>query len=117
TVIRADVAGRAAGRVSYGSTGVTAPDGTVLGSERPFAEDVIVADLDVVRPANVGLGSGEGRAPGRRRAWMFGAAEIPPAGASPPAAAANCSSAGLSSSPVRSLRTRSHAWPTPTTRP
>src|SRR5262249_14444422 len=63
TVIRADVAGRAAGRVSHGSTGVTAPDGTVLGSTRPFAEGLIVADLDVVWRTDVGLGSGEGRMP------------------------------------------------------
>jgi predicted amidohydrolase len=63
TVIRADVAGRAAGRVSYGSTGVTAPDGTILRSTRPFAEDLIVTDLDVVRRTDVGLGGGEGRMP------------------------------------------------------
>jgi predicted amidohydrolase len=63
TVIRADVAGHAAGRLSYGSTGVTAPDGTVLGPTRLFAEDLIVADLDVARRTDVGLGGGEGRMP------------------------------------------------------
>ena len=47
TVIRADVAGRTAGRVSYGSSGIVAPDGTVLGAARPLVEDLVVAEVDV----------------------------------------------------------------------
>lgn len=44
-VIRADVAGRAADRVSYGSSGIVGPDGTVLQSARRLTEDLVVADL------------------------------------------------------------------------
>src|SRR5262245_25842919 len=47
TVIRADVAGRNAGRVSYGSSGIVGPNGTVLQSARPLAEDLLMAELDV----------------------------------------------------------------------
>ena len=47
TVIRADVAGRTAGRVSYGSSGIVAPNGTVLSAARPLIEDLVVAELDV----------------------------------------------------------------------
>jgi predicted amidohydrolase len=45
-VIRADVAGRAAGRVSYGSSGIVAPDGTVVRAARRLAEELLVADID-----------------------------------------------------------------------
>jgi predicted amidohydrolase len=46
TVIRADVAGRADGRVSYGSSGIVDPQGMVLRSAQRLSEDLIVADLD-----------------------------------------------------------------------
>ena len=51
-VIRADVAGRADGMVSYGSSEygsseIVEPDGTVLQSARRLHEDLIVADLDI----------------------------------------------------------------------
>lgn len=45
-VVRADVAGRADGLVSYGSSGIVGPDGRVLRSAQPFREDLLVADLD-----------------------------------------------------------------------
>ena len=45
-VIRADVAGRTAGLVSYGSSSVVDPDGTVLQSARRLIEDLLIADLD-----------------------------------------------------------------------
>jgi predicted amidohydrolase len=45
-VIRADVAGRTADRVSYGSSGIVDPDGTVLQSAQRLTEDLLVADLD-----------------------------------------------------------------------
>jgi len=45
SVIRADVAGRTADRVSYGSSSVVGPDGTVLQSARRLTEDLLVADL------------------------------------------------------------------------
>jgi predicted amidohydrolase len=44
-VIRADVAGRADGRVSYGSTAITGPDGAVRGAAVRLAEDLVVGDL------------------------------------------------------------------------
>lgn len=44
-VIRADVAGRAGNLVSYGSSGIVGPDGSVLQSARRLAEDLLVADL------------------------------------------------------------------------
>jgi 5-aminopentanamidase len=47
-VIRSDVAGHAEDRVSYGSSGIVNPDGTVLQSARRLAEDLLVADLDTV---------------------------------------------------------------------
>ena len=46
SVIRADVAGRTADRVSYGSSGIVGPDGTVLQSAQRLTEDLLVADLD-----------------------------------------------------------------------
>ena len=44
-VIRADVAGRTADLVSYGSSGVVDPEGTVLQSAQLLTEDLLVADL------------------------------------------------------------------------
>jgi predicted amidohydrolase len=46
-VIRADVAGRADGRVSFGSSAIVGVDGTVLRSAPRLAEDLLVADIDV----------------------------------------------------------------------
>jgi 5-aminopentanamidase len=46
-VIRADVAGRADGMVSYGSSGIVDSRGSVLQSTQPLTEDLIVADLEV----------------------------------------------------------------------
>jgi predicted amidohydrolase len=48
-VIRADVAGRADGMVSYGSSEIIDSNGTVLQSARRLSEDLIVADLDTSR--------------------------------------------------------------------
>jgi predicted amidohydrolase len=45
-VIRADVAGRTADRVSYGSSWIVAPDGTVIQAARPLIEDFLVAEID-----------------------------------------------------------------------
>ena len=47
SVIRADVAGRADGLVSYGSSGIVDSRGRVLQSTQPLTEDLIVADLEV----------------------------------------------------------------------
>jgi len=47
-VIRADVAGRTADLVSYGSSGIVDPDGTVLQSARRLTEDLLVAELTTV---------------------------------------------------------------------
>ncbi|HST59630.1 MAG TPA: carbon-nitrogen hydrolase family protein [Longimicrobium sp.] len=44
-VIRADVAGRADGRVSYGSSGIVGPDGAVLQRARRLTETLLVADI------------------------------------------------------------------------
>lgn len=44
-VIRADVAGHADGRVSYGSSGIVGPDGRVHRSARRLTEDLLVADI------------------------------------------------------------------------
>lgn len=44
-VIRADVAGQADGRVSYGSSGIVAPEGAVVQSAQRFTEGLLVADL------------------------------------------------------------------------
>ena len=46
-VIRADVAGRTADRVSYGSSCIVAPDGTVLQAARPLTEDFLIAEIDI----------------------------------------------------------------------
>lgn len=48
-VIRADVAGRAAGRVSYGSSAIVDPGGRVIRGARRLAEDILVADIDAPR--------------------------------------------------------------------
>ena len=49
-VIRADVAGRTEGMVSYGSSGIVDLDGTLLQSGQRLHEELIVADLDVGAP-------------------------------------------------------------------
>jgi 5-aminopentanamidase len=46
-VIRADVAGRTNGMVSYGSSGIVDPHGNVLQSAQQLTEELIVADLEV----------------------------------------------------------------------
>jgi predicted amidohydrolase len=46
SIVRADVAGRTAGRVSYGSSCIVDPHGTVLAAARPFTEDLLVAEID-----------------------------------------------------------------------
>jgi predicted amidohydrolase len=46
-VIRADVAGRADGMMSYGSSGIVDSRGRVLQSTQPLTEDLIAADLEV----------------------------------------------------------------------
>ena len=46
-VIRADVAGRAEGRVSYGSSGVVDPHGRVLRSARRLTEELLVVELEM----------------------------------------------------------------------
>jgi predicted amidohydrolase len=45
TVVRADVAGRADGRVSHGSSAIVAPDGTVIREAKRLAEDLLVAEI------------------------------------------------------------------------
>jgi predicted amidohydrolase len=52
-VIRADVAGRTAELVSYGSSGIVDPDGMVVQSARELSEDLIVAEIEPV-PHGVG---------------------------------------------------------------
>jgi 5-aminopentanamidase len=59
SVIRADVAGEAGNLVSYGSSAITDPDGTIRQSARVLAEDIIVAEIAT-----------EPRA--RRRGWDAG---------------------------------------------
>jgi 5-aminopentanamidase len=46
SVIRADVAGRTEGLVSYGSSEIVDPDGVVLQSARQLGPDLIVADIE-----------------------------------------------------------------------
>jgi predicted amidohydrolase len=46
-IVRADVAGRTAGLMSYGSSAIVNPDGVVVQSARRLSEDLLVADLDV----------------------------------------------------------------------
>ena len=50
SVIRADVAGRADGVVSYGSSGIVDSHGNVLQSTQQLTEELIVANLDVSPP-------------------------------------------------------------------
>lgn len=50
-VVRADVAGRTADLVSFGSSGIVAPDGTVVHAAQRLAEDLLVATL---APASLG---------------------------------------------------------------
>jgi predicted amidohydrolase len=47
SVIRADVAGRTADLVSYGSSGIVDSEGTVIQSARRLSEDVLVADVAI----------------------------------------------------------------------
>jgi 5-aminopentanamidase len=47
SVIRADVAGRTDGMVSYESSGIVDSRGRVLQSAQPLTDDLIVADLEV----------------------------------------------------------------------
>lgn len=44
-VIAADVAGRQDAFVSYGSTNIIDPDGTVIASSKPLGEDLLIADI------------------------------------------------------------------------
>ncbi|MDA0746401.1 MAG: carbon-nitrogen hydrolase family protein [bacterium] len=46
TVIGADVAGRQGNRISYGSTHIVNPGGTVIASSKPLVEDLLIADID-----------------------------------------------------------------------
>jgi predicted amidohydrolase len=54
-VIRADVAGRTNGMVSYGSSGIVDPHGNVLQSAQQLTEELIVADLDVSRTESMAM--------------------------------------------------------------
>lgn len=55
SIIRADVAGRMADLVSYGSSGIVDPHGTVLKSAQRLSEDLLVANLDTTQvPGNAG---------------------------------------------------------------
>lgn len=49
SVIRADVAGRTADLVSYGSSGIVDPDGIVVQSAQRLGEDLLVANIDTAR--------------------------------------------------------------------
>ena len=46
-VVRADVAGRAGELVSYGSSAIVGPDGTVIASAAQLSADLIVAEIDM----------------------------------------------------------------------
>jgi 5-aminopentanamidase len=50
SVIRADVAGRADGLVSYGSSEIINPDGVLLQSARRLCEDILVTELNTSPP-------------------------------------------------------------------
>ena len=54
-VVRADVAGRADGIVSYGSSGIVDSHGTVLQSAQRLTEELIVADLEVSAPEQMAM--------------------------------------------------------------
>jgi predicted amidohydrolase len=52
-VIRADVAGSSGELMSFGSSGIVAPDGTVVVSARPLTNELIVAEIDTApRPVH-----------------------------------------------------------------
>jgi predicted amidohydrolase len=53
TVIRADVAGRTADLVSYGSSSIVDPDGIVVQSAQRLRESLLVTDLGRHRPVGV----------------------------------------------------------------
>ena len=55
SVIRADVAGRTHGMVSYGSSGIVNPHGNVLQSAQRLTEELIVADLEVSAPKEMAM--------------------------------------------------------------
>lgn len=55
-VIRADVAGQAAGLTSHGSSAIVDPKGTVVRSALALSEDVIAATIDVTSRIAVGDG-------------------------------------------------------------
>ena len=55
SVIRADVAGRTNGMVSYGSSGIIDPHGDVLQSAQRLTEELIVADLGVSAPEQTAM--------------------------------------------------------------
>lgn len=48
-VVRADVAGRSETRVAYGTSAIVGAGGGVIQSGTPFAEDLLVADLEIRR--------------------------------------------------------------------
>jgi predicted amidohydrolase len=54
-VIRADVAGRTAGLVSFGSSEIVDPQGNVLQAAHPLMEELIVADLEVSAPVSMAM--------------------------------------------------------------
>ena len=54
-VIRADVAGRADGIVSYGSSGIVDSHGNALQSAQQLTEELIVADLEVSAPVSTAM--------------------------------------------------------------
>ena len=53
SVIRADVAGRADGLVSYGSSGIVDGEGTALGAAREFETGLVIADVEM-KPTALG---------------------------------------------------------------
>lgn len=46
-VVRADVAGRARTRVAFGTSAIVGADGEVICAGTPFAEELLIADLDL----------------------------------------------------------------------
>ena len=54
-VVRADVAGRAHGIVSYGSSGIVDSHGKLLQSAQELTEELIVADLEVSAPVSMAM--------------------------------------------------------------
>jgi predicted amidohydrolase len=52
-VIRADVTGVHAGLTSHGSSGITAPGGSVVASAAPFEEALIIISLESVAPLDM----------------------------------------------------------------